>query len=152
MPPFQSYLELRNRYGLDKILLGDFDLAEPDLTQLEALRSRGTLLLHVQDLHEPAILHRPLRNRIDIAQDVIRADAFRRQNKTRHTPRNNTARSIGTVTIDNADYGRYMGELQIDLCPLPADPRVNVVAQVCEADLALLPYAADPAYQFEFCE
>ena len=152
MPPFQSYLELRDRYGLDKILLGDFDLAEPDLTQLEALRSRGTLLLHVQDLHEPAILHRPLRNRIDVAQDVIRADAFRRQNKTRHTPRNNTARSIGTVTIDNADYGRYMGELQIDLCPLPADPRVNVVAQVCEADLALLPYAADPAYQFEFCE
>ena len=152
MPPFQSYLELRDRYGLDKILLGDFDLAEPDLTQLEALRSRGTLLLHVQDLHEPAILHRPLRNRIDVAQDVIRADAFRRQNKTRYTPRNNTARSIGTVTIDNADYGRYMGELQIDLCPLPADPRVNVVAQVCEADLALLPYAADPAYQFEFCE
>lgn len=43
-------------------------------------------------------------------------------------------------------------ELQIDLCPLPADPRVNVVAQVCEPDLALLPYAADPAYQFEFCE
>lgn len=38
------------------------------------------------------------------------------------------------------------------ICPLPADPRVNVVAQVCEPDLALLPYAADPAYQFEFCE
>ena len=45
-----------------------------------------------------------------------------------------------------------MGELQIDLCPLPADPRVKVVAQVCEPDLALLPYAADAAYQFEFCE
>ena len=80
------------------------------------------------------------------------ADAFRRQNKTSYPPRNNVARSVGTVTIDNVDYGRYMGELQIDLCPLPADPRVNVVAQVCEPDLALLPYAADPAYQFEFCE
>lgn len=91
-------------------------------------------------------------NYIDIAQDVIRADAFRRQNKTSYPPRNNVARSVGTVTIDNVDYGRYMGELQIDLCPLPADPRVNVVAQVCEPDLALLPYAADPAYQFEFCE
>lgn len=152
MPPFQAYLELQDRYGLDNILLGDFDLAEPDFTQLKALRGRSTLLLHVQDLHEPAILHRPLRNRIDIAQDVIRADAFRRQNKTSYTPRNNVARSVGTVTIDNVDYGRYMGELQIDLCPLPADPRVNVVAQVCEPDLALLPYAADPAYQFEFCE
>ena len=152
MPPFQAYLELQDRYGLDNILLGDFDLAEPDFTQLKALRGRSTLLLHVQDLHEPAILHRPLRNRIDIAQDVIRADAFRRQNKTSYPPRNNVARSVGTVTIDNVDYGRYMGELQIDLCPLPADPRVNVVAQVCEPDLALLPYAADPAYQFEFCE
>ena len=76
MPPFQAYLELQDRYGLDNILLGDFDLAEPDFTQLKALRGRSTLLLHVQDLHEPAILHRPLRNRIDIAQDVIRADAF----------------------------------------------------------------------------
>ena len=152
MPPFQAYLELQDRYGLDNILLGDFDLAEPDFTQLKALRGRSTLLLHVQDLHEPAILHRPLRNRIDIARDVIRADAFRRQNKTSYPPRNNVARSVGTVTIDNVDYGRYMGELQIDLCPLPADPRVNVVAQVCEPDLALLPYAADPAYQFEFCE
>lgn len=152
IPPFQAYLELQDRYGLDNILLGDFDLAEPDFTQLKALRGRSTLLLHVQDLHEPAILHRPLRNRIDIAQDVIRADAFRRQNKTSYPPRNNVARSVGTVTIDNVDYGRYMGELQIDLCPLPADPRVNVVAQVCEPDLALLPYAADPAYQFEFCE
>ena len=83
---------------------------------------------------------------------MIRADAFRRQNKTSYPPRNNVARSVGTVTIDNVDYGRYMGELQIDLCPLPADPRINVVAQVCEPDLALLPYAADPAYQFEFCE
>lgn len=152
MPPFQAYLELQDRYGLDNILLGDFDLAEPDFTQLKALRGRSTLLLHVQDLHEPAILHRPLRNRIDIARDVIRADAFRRQNKTSYPPRNNVARSVGTVTIDNVDYGRYMGELQIDLCPLPADPRINVVAQVCEPDLALLPYAADPAYQFEFCE
>jgi hypothetical protein len=110
-------LELQDRYGLDNILLGDFDLAEPDFTQLKALRGRSTLLLHVQDLHEPAILHRPLRNRIDIARDVIRADAFRRQNKTSYPPRNNVARSVGTVTIDNVDYGRYMGELQIDLCP-----------------------------------
>lgn len=42
------------------------------------------------------------------------------------------------VTVDNVNYGRYMGELQICLRDLPADPRVNVVGCVDSYDEPLL--------------
>ena len=40
--------------------------------------------------------------------------------------------------MDNDGYGRYRGEVQITLCDLPADERVNVVGQVVEEDCLLL--------------
>jgi hypothetical protein len=42
------------------------------------------------------------------------------------------------VTIDNEQYLRYQGELQITKVSLPADQRVNKIAQVISADLDLL--------------
>ena len=47
-------------------------------------------------------------------------------------------RRRGDVTIDNSNYGRYMGELQIVLHDLPADRRVNVIGRIVSEDLCLL--------------
>lgn len=33
------------------------------------------------------------------------------------------ARPVGTVTIDNEKYGRYMGEIQVTLVDLPKDEK-----------------------------
>ena len=48
------------------------------------------------------------------------------------------ARTIGAITIDNQEFGRYSGELNICLGELPPDKRVNVVGYVCDDDLPLL--------------
>lgn len=45
---------------------------------------------------------------------------------------------IGTVTLDNDDYGRYKGELQILTTVQTPDPRTNVIAQIIKEDLPLL--------------
>jgi hypothetical protein len=45
---------------------------------------------------------------------------------------------VGTVLLDNNNYGRYKGELQILNAPQPMDPRSNVVAQVKKEDVPLL--------------
>ena len=45
---------------------------------------------------------------------------------------------VGTVLLDNNNYGRYKGELQILNAPQPMDPRSNVVAQVTKEDVPLL--------------
>ncbi|WP_375154096.1 DUF871 domain-containing protein [Parageobacillus sp. VR-IP] len=49
-------------------------------------------------------------------------------------------REKGRVTIDNNQYGRYAGELQITLTDLPANEKVNVVGRIMEDDLPLLAY------------
>ena len=45
---------------------------------------------------------------------------------------------VGTVLLDNNNYGRYKGELQILNAPQSMDPRSNVVAQVTKEDVPLL--------------
>ncbi len=47
-------------------------------------------------------------------------------------------RPAATVTIDNDQYQRYAGELQITRGDLPADPRVNVVGRIVPDDRPLL--------------
>ena len=44
----------------------------------------------------------------------------------------------GTILLDNDNYGRYKGELQILMAPQPFDPRSNVIAQVRKEDVPLL--------------
>ena len=45
---------------------------------------------------------------------------------------------VGTVTLDNNNYGRYRGELQILTTVQPSDSRTNVIAQIIKEDLPLL--------------
>lgn len=56
---------------------------------------------------------------------------------------NTVDRKVGDVTLDNKEYLRYMGELQILLKDLEKDDRVNVVAKVKKDELFLLKYIAE---------
>ncbi len=49
------------------------------------------------------------------------------------------ARPVGTVTIDNEKYGRYMGEIQVTLVDLPKDEKVNTITRIIEKDQTILP-------------
>ena len=51
--------------------------------------------------------------------------------------------------MDNVNYQRYMGEMQILKCDLPADERVNVIASLNEEEQKLLKYlTSSTAFQF----
>ena len=84
-------------------------------------------------------------NRPDSAEDVIRSTNSRvdMQSSDIIYPHDNIARSIGNITIDNSDYLRYSGELQICKKTLPLDNRVNVVGNIHSDDLILLDYIDD---------
>ena len=57
---------------------------------------------------------------------------------------------VGTVLLDNNNYGRYKGELQILNAPQPIDPRSNVVAQVIKEEVPLLSLiSAEISFRFE---
>ena len=46
------------------------------------------------------------------------SEMFRKDEITTIESEQTEARPVGTVTIDNEKYGRYMGEIQVTLCGL----------------------------------
>lgn len=58
-------------------------------------------------------------------------------------------RKRGDITIDNSNFGRYMGEIQIVKTDLPADPRVNTIAKIPDNNLPLIDFI-DSGSSFSF--
>lgn len=79
--------------------------------------------------------------RIDEAQIAIRTQESRLLCKNQQiNPEYIAKRPIGSITMDNINYARYMGELQIITQEQNSDPKVNIIAQVIDTDLVLLKY------------
>ena len=89
--------------------------------------------------------------RPEISPCIIRA-ANSRSPKNFIEPDNNPkSRKPGDITINNANFRRYMGEVQIVKMDLPADLRVNTVAKIADIDLLLLECLnSNQAFAFRF--
>lgn len=92
--------------------------------------------------------------RTDEARDAIRASESRLiLNGDIIEPFNTVKKNFGDITIDNKDYLRYMGELQILKTNQEKDPRTNVVAYILQKDLYLLKYIqSDKKFHFNIVE
>ena len=146
--PFQAYLEMRHHYDTETVILGDFDLCDETFEKMEVLFQTGCIQLQTENVLEENVLDMVHHNRVDVAADVIRSNEYRRKNKKQIAPQNTVERTVGAITIDNEGYDRYMGEMQIVLKELPADPRVNVVGRIVKDDIPLLSYIKDFKYPF----
>lgn len=135
--PLAAMLDLRK--STDLIYVGDGGLSNHVMKQFKHYLINEEILLEV-DAYDPQIdyvigLHV---NRQDEARDVLRsADArFRPVKQIKAiSPR---LREIGAVTIDNEEYKRYQGEIQIIKRQLPEDRKVNVVGRVIRQDRPLI--------------
>ena len=97
--------------------------------------------LKVKDSVITKLLAEVYSSRTDDARDAIRAAESRLSLGTDIiNPLNTVDKKYGDVTIDNIDYQRYMGELQILKVSQKADKRTNVVASVLHNRLYLLKY------------
>ena len=100
------------------------------------------------DLLQNKFTHRP-----DVAKSVIRAVEGRQflKNSGGKIFADNLPieRTFGDITVDNENFGRYEGEVQIVEDILPADSRVNVVAAVVEEENFLTRYIK-PGQKFSF--
>jgi uncharacterized protein len=143
--PLCAYVELVRDCGVDKVFVGDIAVTEDALMRIKEFQD-GVLPLRYRPFAAYdwlSLVETVHTNRRDAARDVIRSaesrlslawpdDALR--------PANAIRREKGSVTIDNSQYGRYAGELQITLADLPANGKVNVVGRIVEEDLPLLAY------------
>ncbi|ALS79675.1 cell surface protein [Planococcus kocurii] len=141
MAPFEAYLYLKENGAVDKVLIGDITLSEKSLQQFEMF-GQGIISLRAKNFVQ--LDEMPAQtNRWDAARDCIRSMESRQYGLigTHLLKSENTIfRSKGSITVDNEQYGRYRGELQITKRDLPADDKVNVIGKVIEEDLALLAF------------
>lgn len=152
--PLEAYLDLTQHFFVDEVLIGDISMSETSLQRLKRWIEDQVIHLPLSSVAGtlPDNFYTVHHNRKDVAEYVVRSAELRIALKGKDIPAEvPVERSKGSVTLDNHLYGRYAGELQITKVDLPADERVNVLAQVEEAALGLLGYIG-PAVNFEFGE
>ena len=141
MLPSAAFADLAIRYGMDGIFVADPGLSRTEANRIRMFCQEGVLCLPVQLDEEYSHLYdRVLTCRIDSPKRLIRILESREYSCKGQTvtPQNCTTRFLGAVTIDNENYGRYTGEIQLIRAPLKADSRVNVIGAVPENAWLLL--------------
>ena len=141
--------------GIDSVFIAD-SLPSDDELQLVGSLNDDLVTLQARLLtgntFQQKLLSHTFTARPDEARDAIRASESRDLLKKLDgiiQPNNTIIRPIGAITIDNQQYQRYMGELQIIRTPQEADARTNVAAIVDENEVNLLQYIT-PGRKFSF--
>ena len=138
--PLAALIDME-RMAVDHIYVGDGGLQETTALQLTQYINDQTVLLRARsetaDVRHCQCEHE---NRQDAARDVIRSAYARFKTIPDIQPENTVVRKKGAITIDNCDYGRYMGEIQVVKTELVADSKVNRVGNIVSEDIDLLDY------------
>jgi uncharacterized protein len=120
-------------YGVSDVYIGDPEVSEDLLRRLIDFDRNHSIEIRIDGFQEGEFKLRP-----DFSRDVLRFMDTRSVESI--LPENTSERWLGSITRDNDAYGRYRGEVQITLCDLPSDERVNVVGKVVEEDIMFLSY------------
>lgn len=130
--------------GNDNVFIGDSLPSNEELKELSTLKSDAIELdIKLKSKNEAVLrlLKEVYTARVDEARDAIRAAESRLiLNEDKIEPENTVEKLYGDITIDNINYMRYMGELQIIKNSQREDHRTNVVASVLQNKLYLLKY------------
>lgn len=154
--PFAAYVELKEDFKVDEILVGDTSLKEETLKRIDVFNKDRIIELRVGEIIEipkeaKEVFWDIHKNRKDYSSRVLRSTITRIKIESPIKPNNNLDRPVGTITIDNESYGRYNGELQVAMVDLKACDRVNVIGYIKNEDTYLLPFIKDEI-RFKFVE
>ncbi len=108
-----------------------------DIANLKADEIVFNATLNNEDSTIKNFLSKTFISRPEISPCIVRAANSRNSGETifDDIPQ---SRRVGDITINNVNFGRYMGEVQIAKIDLPADVRVNSAAHIVDTDLILL--------------
>lgn len=143
--PLFTYLDLMNNLLVDEVLIGDISISEEVLARIQEYIENDVIVLRTKNVQidDPRledIFWDTHTNRRDVSDYVVRSAKTRLVVDFEVEPIPPKERKLGTITIDNKNYGRYNGEMQITKRDLPEDERVNVLGQVIPEDLRLLEF------------
>lgn len=148
--------------GTDHIFIGDSRPCAKDMQALSAAaQTDADIIIIPVILRDTSEKIRKLLNRIytprpDKAEHIIRAKESRTHAKGLFIKPLTTLparRQRGDITVDNADFLRYAGEIQLITAPMPAEPRTNTIAAIPEEHCYLLDcLCGDKKFTFRFIE
>ena len=148
--------------GADHIFIGDSRPCAKDMQALSAAaQTDADIIIIPVILRDTSEKIRKLLNRIytprpDKAEHIIRAKESRTHAKGLFIKPLTTLparRQRGDITVDNADFLRYAGEIQLITAPMPAEPRTNTIAAIPEEHCYLLDcLCGDKKFTFRFIE
>jgi len=139
--PSAAGADLLYRFGLDGVFVGDPGLSGKEWERLCLLCREEIISLPIQLAPDYAGLYgKTFTSRVDAPAWLVRVRESREYSclGDRVEPKGGRPRPRGCLTIDNALYGRYSGELQLVRQDLPPDHRVNVIGRVLDNALLLL--------------
>lgn len=149
--PLAAAVELLEECQVEDVYIGDPQIDVKTMKQFSHYFTTASILLFAEPSAATkyfSLITGKHENRLDSAELVVRSADARFREPTEILPESPTTRKKGTVTIDNQNYGRYMGEIQLPLIDLPSDEKVNVVGSICEEDLALIDVCGKPGQKF----
>ena len=135
--PYVSGVELRRKYGIDSIFIGDNKAKKDTLMYLADFINNGLITIPVyleedyQYLYDEIIMIRQ-----DISSSIIRLKKARQIIEIK----NNNHRQKGAIVIDNKLAQRYSGEIQIIKKELPYTSRSNNIGWIHPEYIPLLDY------------
>lgn len=131
--PSIAFADMVLRFGMDGVFLSDPGLSGKETARICGFCRDGVIRIPVHlDAEYEELYDRIFTCRVDSPKSLIRILESREYScKGRAVaPGNCVERRLGSITIDNENYGRYTGELQIIRSYLKADVRVNVIGDV----------------------
>lgn len=139
--PSAAFVDLAVRFGMDGIFLADPGLSRTESERIARFCQEG--VISVPALLEESYAHlydRVFTCRVDSPKWLVRFQESREYSCAgqRVEPGNCGPRRRGSITIDNVNYGRYTGEIQLIRSDLKPDHRVNVIGSVTEDAMLLL--------------
>lgn len=131
--PFAAYVDLKVSYGIDGVCVGDGVISQYDRDRVRAFNEKGILEIPVilekdyEDLYGKSFTIRP-----DSPRWIKRLAQSREYSGRGFEvlPKHIGTRAAGCITMDNARYLRYSGEIHIVTEDLPKDDRVNVIGRI----------------------
>jgi len=140
-----NVLQLIKDTETDICMIGDIDITDETWIKLKEL-SEGYISLHARIdekyLFVKDIIHH---DRPDSSDYVIRSQESREFSSQGKIFRVESLkeRKKGSISIGNADYLRYSGELEIARQNLEPEPKVNIIGEVDINDIKYLDYITD---------
>lgn len=133
LAPYAQFVDLIKNYKIDTVFLGDVTLSDYELDLIMDYLNDQIIRLPIMFSEINKNLYNQLYTvRVDSPSNLIRVQESRQyaQQGQEVEPHHMVKRVRGSVTMDNKNYKRYSGEIQITKADYPQDERVNTIGKL----------------------